>query len=283
MLNPTSWYIPLKGYDSYGRTRSPTHFLSSTNETNLSLSSVKFDFSLVKVDAPAEFAPMGSALTTRRRSEAEDGPQHRTARRLAALFEELIPSTPNLVTMYGRRVSEIIQQLHVNPRGSSSHGPFKDFIGADATAMWAAAPFGIPALGVYLLACLLARAWDAAKSVSIWVELVSDRRLEIEKAFQSNAIVSESSLVGSRQEISRHDLALLDASERSWLRSADRGKQWEHDQLRLILENIPVPFPSGVIYVRRSDVVLAAKKNRKSASSTLSTHPLRRRFYQHSL
>lgn len=118
---------------------------------------------------------------------------------------------------------------------------------------------------MYLLACLLARTWDAAKSVSIWVEVVSDRRLEIEKACQSNALVSESSLVGSRQEISRRDLALLDASARSSLRSADHGKQWEHDQLRLILENITVPFPNGVIYIRRSDVVLATKNNRKSA------------------
>src|SRR5271170_749697 len=172
--------------------------LSGTNETNLSLASVRFDFSLVKVDAPAEFAAVGSALTTHRRSEAEDGPQHRTARRLAALFEELIPSTPNLVTAYGRRVSEIIQKPHVNPRGSSSHGPFKDFIGADATAIWAAATSGIPALGVYLLACLLARAWEPPSAVSIWVEIVSERRKEVQEELKSHALVSQSSLEGAR-------------------------------------------------------------------------------------
>jgi hypothetical protein len=39
---------------------------SATNENNLQLASLKWDFSLVKVEAPAEFAALGSALTPRR-------------------------------------------------------------------------------------------------------------------------------------------------------------------------------------------------------------------------
>jgi hypothetical protein len=218
---------------------------SATNENNLQLASLKWDFSLVKVEAPAEFAALGSALTTKRRNEAEEGAQHRTARRLAALFEQLIPSTPKLVTAYGIRVSEIIQKPHVNPQGSHSHGPFRDFIGADGTAIWAAATSGIPALGVYLLACLLARAWGPPSAVSIWVELVSERRKEVQEELKSHVIVSQSSLEGARQTISRDDLALLDASARSWLRSADQGKRVEQDQLMLILKNIGLPFAAG--------------------------------------
>ena len=220
-------------------------FLSATNENNVGFANLKWDFSLVKVEAPVEFAPLGSALTRRRRDEAETGAQHKTARRLAALFEQIIPSTPKLVTAYGHRVSEIIQKPNVNPPGFPTHGCFQEFVGADATAVWAAATSGIPALGVYLLACLLARAWNAKESISIWVELISDRRKEIEKAFHDNEVVSESSLIGARQEISRCDLGLWDASARSWLRSADQGKQRESDQLMLILKNIEIPFTSG--------------------------------------
>jgi hypothetical protein len=124
----------------------------------------------------AEFAALGSALTTRWRNEAEEGAQHRTARHLVALFEQLVPLTLKLVAAYGIRVSEIIQKPYVNSQGSHNHGPFKDFIGADGTAIWAAATSGVPALGVYLLACPRARAWEPPSAVSIWVELVSEGR-----------------------------------------------------------------------------------------------------------
>ena len=70
--------------------------------------------------------------------------------------------------------------------------------------------------------------------MSIWVEVVSETRKEIQEEFQSHAIFPQSSLEGARQTISRDDLALLDASARSWLRSADQGKQADQDQLMLI-------------------------------------------------
>ena len=225
--------------------RVAANLLSATNENTLALGSLKLDFSIIKYEAPVEFAGLGTALSALRRTEAEDGTHHKTARRLAALFEQLIPSTPSLITAYGLRSSEIIQTPGVNPKGSPNHGPFKSFVGADGTAMWAAATSGTPALGVYLLACLLARAWDAKEAISIWVELVEQRRKAIEEDFLSNHAVSESSINSVRQDIRRDDLARWDASARAWLLSADQVKIKEHTQLMLILKNFPLPFHGG--------------------------------------
>ncbi|KAK2761255.1 hypothetical protein FQN54_001777 [Arachnomyces sp. PD_36] len=220
-------------------------FFSGTNENNLSLANLKFDFSLLKFEAPSEFGPLGSALSRRRRNEAENGPQHKTAQRLAALFEQIVPSTPKLISAYGSRVSEIIDTPGINPVGSTSDGAFEEFVGADGTAIWAAATSRTPALGVYLLACLLARLWGAKEATSIWVELVAERKREIKEAFEANHPVTELGLVGAQQDISRSDIQHWDASARSWLRSADQAKQWEHDQLLLIVKNIDAPFMGG--------------------------------------
>ena len=219
--------------------------ISASNENTLALGSLKLDFSIVKYEAPVEFSGLGAALSSRRRTDAEDGLHHKTARRLAALFEQLIPSTPKLITAYGLRSSEIIQTPGVNPKGSSKHGPFESFVGADGTAMWAAATSGVPALGVYLLACLLAKAWDAKEAISIWVELVEQRRKVIEEEFKSNHAISESSLNSTRQDILRADLAKWDASARAWLLSADQAKIKEQTQLTLVLKNCQLPFSGG--------------------------------------
>ena len=200
---------------------------------------------MIKLEAPAEYAGFGKALSQRRRNDAEGGVHHKTARRLAALFEQLIPSTPKLITAYGLRSSEIIQTPGVSPKGSPQYGPFQNFVGADGTAMWAAATSGVPALGVYLLACLLARAWDAKEAISLWVELVNWRRDEIEAKSKSNHAVSESTRMSIYQDISRGDLARWDASARAWLRSADKVKEKEQTQLMLIIKNIPIPFNGG--------------------------------------
>ena len=219
--------------------------LSGTNENSVSLANLNLDFALMKVEAPVEFAGIGSALSTRRRNDAEDGVPHKTARRLGALFEQIIPSTPKLITAYGLRVSEIIKRPGVNPEGLQKHGPFRAFVGADGTAMWAAATSGISALGMYLLASLLARAWDAKEACSIWVELVKGRQEDIQDSCERNCLVSDLSILAARQDISRHDLAIWDASTRAWLRSADQAMPWEQKQLMLILENINVPFNGG--------------------------------------
>ena len=221
-------------------------FFSASNENILALSHIKFDFSLVKLEAPVEFNPLGIALSHKRKSEAEDGGSHRTARRLGALFEQAIPSTPTLVSAYGRRVSEIIQSPGINPEGlSNMHGPFQPFVGADATAMWAAATSGAAAISVYLLACLIAHAWDRQEAISIWVELVTERKKVICESFSRNNVISEASVYSTRQDIRREELDVWDASARSWLRSADEAKQREKDQAMLILKNVRLPYPPG--------------------------------------
>jgi hypothetical protein len=218
---------------------------SLTNENTAAVISAKLDFSLFKVEAPSEFAPVGPALSPLRRQEAEIGPVHRTARRLAALFEDIVPSTPNLVAAYGKRVSSIISRPHINPQGSSNDGPFRSFVGADGTAIWAAATSGNGAIAVYLLASLLARAWDSNNAISIWVELIQIRVKEIINGFERGEHTRESSLMSTLQEISREELAIWDASARSWLRSADQAEKIRMKQLELVTKDLGLEFPQG--------------------------------------
>lgn len=109
--------------------------ISASNENTLALANFNFDFSLVKLDAPKEFAPLGSALTVQRRTIAEDGTIHQVVRKLGALFEQLLPSTPKLIQTYGIRASEIIRSPEVNPKGSTADGPFESYVGADGTSI----------------------------------------------------------------------------------------------------------------------------------------------------
>ena len=219
--------------------------LSGAIENNIALANLKFDFSLIKVQAPDEYSELGLVLSSTRRNAAEDGALHKTARRLGCLFEQLTPSTPRLITAYGQCMSEIIREPGINPAASASHGPFAQYIGIDGTSMWAAATSGVSALGAYLLSCLLAWARDTKESTSLWVELVEERRREICDALEHNAVVSETSRYGLYQEITRKDLANWDASTRSWLRSADEAKVWELNQLMLITKNVNIPYNSG--------------------------------------
>ncbi|KAJ5743184.1 hypothetical protein N7533_010286 [Penicillium manginii] len=192
---------------------------SGSNENTLALAAVNFDFSLVTIEAPKEFKPLGSAIAKTRRQDAEEGKPHQTARRLGALFEDVLPSFPKLVEAFGQRVSEIV--------------------------LWAAATSGIPAIGVYLLSCLLAQAWDSKQATALWVELVKQRQQEILSKLANNHIVSKSSVFSARQEISREDLAIWDNSARSFIRSANQAKQRESDQLMLIVKYLRFPITSS--------------------------------------
>lgn len=234
---------------------------SGSNENNLSLATLNFDFSLIQVEAPKEFKPLGSALAKTRRQDAEGGKPHQTARRLGALFEDVLPSFPKLVDAFGQRVSEIVQDPKINPVGTSADGCFQPFVGADGTTLWAAATSGIPAIAVYLLSCLLAQAWDSKQATALWVELVKQRQQEILSKFENNHIVSQSSLFSAKQEITREDLAIWDNSARSFLRSANQAKGRECDQLMLIVKNLPLPIKSSgstyasVMYVWKEALV----------------------------
>jgi hypothetical protein len=52
--------------------------LSGTNENNLSLANVNFDFALLKVSPPPEYKGLGLLLSSRRREAAEEGELHST-------------------------------------------------------------------------------------------------------------------------------------------------------------------------------------------------------------
>ncbi|CRK24238.1 hypothetical protein BN1708_013889 [Verticillium longisporum] len=193
---------------------------SFTNENTVALLNLNVDVCFWRCDPSPEFVPVGSALTVKRRVEAESGSIHRTACKLGFLFNEVIPDTPNLIKAYGKRVSEILALPKVNPQGTDEDGPFRPFIGADCTSIWAAATSGSPSIGVLLLACMLADAWDAKTAISIWVELIDERKEQIQAQQKDNKMLSLQTLAAARQEFARAELASWDASVRSWIRRA---------------------------------------------------------------
>ena len=214
--------------------------VAGSQETTIALANLNFDFSLFKVEAPPEFRPLGDELTAPRRNAAENGSPHVTARKLGALFQRLLPPTPELIRAYGHRVSEIASARAVNPKGTKADGVFADQVGVDGTSIWAAATSGPESIAVHLLACMLARIWTGPEATSIWVELVSDRKKELEKANESD-LGYLSSLAASQINLSRIQLAEWDASARAWLRAADEGMLRKQKQLMLVLNNVHLP------------------------------------------
>ena len=230
-------------------------------ENTLALANINFDFSLIRVDAPPEFRQLGSNLSDRRRQEAETGTPHRVARRLGALFAGVLPRTPQLTKAYGLRLSEISQSSRHNPKGTSRDGPFSAHIGADGTAIWAAATSGANAIPILMLACLLARMWPGPEATSLWVELVEHRRREI----QTECINDEAALFAAQQDISRSHLADWDASARAWLRTADEAKRVQQTQLMLVVNNLQLPVSNNTsVYqsvIESSEIALLLMEN----------------------
>jgi hypothetical protein len=221
---------------------------SLTNENTLALVNINFDVSLLRdislhhCEPAQEFIPVGSALTAQRKLEAENGRLHKTACRLGFLFHDSLPDITKLYKAYGVRVSEILARPDINPQGTDDDGPFRTFIRADCTSIWAAATSNTNFVGIHLLACMLARAWDAKKAVSIWSELVQEKRAQIQISLDEQKIVSPYSAAALHQDISRADLASWDASARAWLRRADQSMAVQKTQWSLIIDNIKVPY-----------------------------------------
>ncbi|KAI9786739.1 MAG: hypothetical protein M1816_007810 [Peltula sp. TS41687] len=210
--------------------------ISGTVDTTLALANINFDFSLLKVEAPQEFHGLGHSLSTSRRTEAEAGTVHTTARKLAAIFGSKLPSTPGLLEAYGLRASEIAKASTSVPQ--KDYGIFKDQVGIDGTSLWAAATSGEGAIHVHLLACLLARVWETSEAISIWVEMLESRKREIEIQFKKTGSVDMATYMAVRQEVSRKQLAEWDVSARAWLRVADAVKNRQQKQLLLIIGNL---------------------------------------------
>lgn len=245
---------------------------AATNEFTVAAANINFDFTLIKCEPPQEFHPLGSALTQRRKEDAEYGSTHITARRLGALFEGLLPSTPTLLRAYGTRVSEIAQTSSQTVSPEPDNSMFAAHAGIDGTSIWAAATSSPTALHVQLLACMLARQWPASEATSIWEELVEERRKELGDAFNQNHAIPYASLTAATQsQISRTSLAQWDASARSWLRTADRIKFKHQNQLMLLIANVSVPVSDDMkVY---QSVIPAWKSALESTEKLMSGMP----------
>ncbi|KAF4954433.1 hypothetical protein FSARC_12137 [Fusarium sarcochroum] len=190
--------------------------LSAKNENNIGLINLSVDFALVKVEVPKQFEGFGKALSPYRRENAERGPQHRTARRLGALFEQVIPNIDVLAAAYGERVSEIATSCQLDLKDADN------------------------IMALHLLACMLARMLSDAEATAMWVQLVESRLKEMEHKAdpsQIHGMVAIYAMEHGRQ-ITRDDLAAWDASARAWLQIANQAKRYEDTQLKLILKNI---------------------------------------------
>lgn len=216
--------------------------LSIPTELTVAAASLNFDFSLVKVEAPKEFHGVRDALSQARRDKAESGQPHITARKLGALFEPLVPPIPNLVSAYGQRVSEISSRIS-SESSNTGFGIFSSQAGPDATNIWAAATSGRGAIAVQLLACMLARIWNEPQAISLWVELVERRRIEVNGSTADGS--SMSALMAAQQTFNREQLAAWDSSARSWIKTADAQMQVQQTQLMLIISNIELPVNSS--------------------------------------
>lgn len=221
--------------------------IQGTNENTFALANINFDFSLVSLAAPAEYTALGKALAHSRRENAEHGALHRTARKLGALFEGVVPQVPRLVSAYGERASEIMKHPGFNPSGNTDqHGPFAAFVGADATSIWAAATSGGSSIAIHLLGCLLARSFsDPTKSISALVEVVNERQKHIKSEGDTFTAAHMAALMAAEQPIERDELQQWDASARAWLQTADSAMKKEYIQLKLILQNISLPVTSS--------------------------------------
>ena len=88
--------------------------VSGTVDNTLALANLSFDFSLFKVEPHPAYKDLGRSLSSQRSREAESGSSHITARKLGALFAELIPTTPALIHSYGLRVSVVAKSPEYN-------------------------------------------------------------------------------------------------------------------------------------------------------------------------
>ncbi|KAA6406556.1 MAG: hypothetical protein FRX48_09611 [Lasallia pustulata] len=218
-----------------------TSAASGTVEIAPALANFNFDFALFKIEAPKEFEGVGAALSTFRRREAENGMSHITARKLGALFEQLLPPVPELIKAYGQRASEISQSSSIDSRTRSTYGVFASRVGTDATSLWAAATSGQAAIAVHLLACMLAKMWEGSEATSIWVEIVKRRKEEVIAGFERDNFANMATFAAARQDLTRTQMAEWDASALAWLRAANAVKTKQQRQLMLILDNIQLP------------------------------------------
>ncbi|KAL2064516.1 hypothetical protein VTL71DRAFT_3653 [Oculimacula yallundae] len=211
------------------------------NENAVSLANLNFDFTLVKLEAPREYNGLGANISKLRKVEAEEGVLHKTARKLGALFKEILPPAEDLFRAYGTRVSEISAMPSINPQ--QKQGIFASHAGVDTASIWAAATSGTSAISAHLLGCMLARMFTGPEAISVWVEIVQRQKESISARYGDRLYAQEyqSDCIAALQEISRAELSNWDASARAWLQSADEAKALQQKQTMLILDNASIP------------------------------------------
>ncbi|KAL9635301.1 MAG: hypothetical protein Q9204_002670 [Flavoplaca sp. TL-2023a] len=200
------------------------------NENQVSLINLNFDFTLMKLEAPKEFGGLGSIMSLKRKTNAESGAFHRTARKLGALFEGTLPEIQELTKAYGIRASEIAQSDKFKTKHARATELFQNQIGADSTSIWAAATSGDAAVSVHLLACMLARVFPGTVATSIWVEIVAGQKSHIDEKQKTANFASayDAASMAARQEFSRDELAEWDNSARSWIQCGDQVMPKQH-------------------------------------------------------
>lgn len=211
-----------------------------TNVATTGNSLMNFDFSLVKINAPAELMPLGECLSNKRREKAESGAIHILARRLGALFDGLVQETPNLLIAYGKRASKIAKSLsetQAKPE-KARLGVFSNDAGVDGTTIWAAATSGSMALRLHLLACMLARLWSPQEATAIWIELVEERQKTLREESERHGFIASPAHAAAYIPIEENQLSDWDASARAWILSGDQVMKLQQTQLMLIINNL---------------------------------------------
>uniref|UniRef100_A0A8H7K9B7 Uncharacterized protein n=1 Tax=Bionectria ochroleuca TaxID=29856 RepID=A0A8H7K9B7_BIOOC len=213
----------------------------ATQETTLTLANLNFDFALYKVEAPAEYQALGKCLTKNRLNAAESGNEHIFARKLAALFSQALPPTPNLVRIYGNRASEIVQEVASDTaKGSNNRGLFSNWLGPDATSIWAAATSGSGHLGPP--ACVyVGKNMELIGGRGYLEEMIQARKDILSKIDVSDPM-KPAAHFAAQINITESQISGWDSSARAWLEVADKSKLRQQKQLLLLIENAGIPI-----------------------------------------
>ncbi|KAI0389578.1 hypothetical protein F5Y17DRAFT_469596 [Xylariaceae sp. FL0594] len=215
---------------------------SATQKTTLALANLKFDFALVKVEAPPEYRELGLALPKKRRSEGENGPIHVTAQRLGALFRSVLPETPNLIRVYGQRASEIAKSMPSPSQDAKTYGPFSEYLGIDGASVWAAATSSSPAIACHLLACMVACCWKSDEATAIWLEIVAERKSRLDREISMADSFNITDAVGSKDNSARAWLAA--ANESPVVRQRQRAVRCSLDKFSTVVDSEQDVFTS---------------------------------------
>ncbi|KAF2466087.1 uncharacterized protein BDR25DRAFT_395909 [Lindgomyces ingoldianus] len=240
--------------------------ISPTAESHVALAGFHIDFSLIKVQAPSEYRDIGRLLSPRRKTEADEGQSHLTAAQLGLLFEGLVPKVPDLIRAYGLRCSEVAKSPTFNPKGTAQHGLFANEVGADGTAIWAAATSSPSAIAVHLLACMLSRMWDPPAAISIWMQLIAERKQAM--ATSGNPVEYA---ISSNICLTREQVASWHTSAHAWRLTADQANARRHHQFLVITKNLGIPV-NNKLHV--SDSVLDAwRTSMVTVDKLIAGHP----------